>query len=78
MAKGIVKFDEEKCKGCELCIEVCPKHIITLHDAKINEKGYRPAHIEEMEKCIGCASCGIMCPDGAISVYIDKEEVKAL
>ena len=66
MAK--VTFNEERCKGCGLCVTACPKQIISLAQEKINAKGYHPAEVEEMEKCIGCASCAIMCPDTVITV----------
>lgn len=69
MAKCMVKFDNEKCKGCELCISACPVKIIKLQEKELNVKGYRTAHIEEMDRCIGCGSCALMCPDGVISVY---------
>lgn len=72
MAKGRVKFDEERCKGCELCISVCPVKILQLHDTNINSKGYHPVCVIDEDKCIGCASCALMCPDGAISVYIKE------
>lgn len=72
MAKCLVKFDGERCKGCELCVDACPKKIITIDDGAINAKGYRPARVTDMEQCIGCANCALMCPDGAVSVY--KEE----
>lgn len=71
MANCLVKFQTEKCKGCELCVSACPVKIIAIHKTEINIKGYRPAYIEEMGKCIGCASCALMCPDGVISVYKD-------
>lgn len=71
MAKGLVKFNEERCKGCELCISVCPVKILTLHEITINSKGYHPACIADAEKCVGCGSCALMCPDGAVSVYIE-------
>lgn len=75
MAKGLVKFNEERCKGCELCVSVCPVKILKLHETNINSKGYRPACVIDAEKCIGCANCALICPDGAISVYMkDKEE----
>ena len=66
MAK--VTFNEERCKGCGLCVTACPKNIISLAQDKINAKGYHPAEVVEMEKCIGCASCAIICPDTVISV----------
>jgi 2-oxoglutarate ferredoxin oxidoreductase subunit delta len=64
-----VIFKEDRCKGCGLCIEVCPMKIIEF-SGKLNMKGYHPAVVEEekMTKCIGCASCGKMCPDCVITV----------
>ena len=71
MGKGIIKFDEERCKGCELCISVCPIKIIKMHDTKTNANGFHPAGIEEMDKCIACASCAMVCPDVVITVYAE-------
>ena len=71
MAKFLVKFDGEVCKGCELCRTFCPKKIIVM-STHINNKGYCPPMIEKPEECIGCASCATMCHDGAIS--ISKED----
>lgn len=66
MAKIIV--DEFYCKGCELCVAACPKHIIALSEEKINDKGYHPAELTKPEECTGCATCAMMCPDVAITV----------
>lgn len=66
MAK--VTFREERCKGCGLCIEVCPTKIINENHDRINAKGYFPAEVVEMEKCIGCAFCAVICPDCVITV----------
>ena len=66
MAK--VTFNEERCKGCGLCVTACPKGIVSLAKDKINAKGYHPAGVSEQEKCIGCASCALMCPDTVITV----------
>lgn len=66
--KNKVTFSEEVCKGCGLCVSVCPAGIISLDGAKINSRGYHPAHIEDMDLCIGCANCAVMCPDSAITV----------
>ncbi len=67
-----VVFDAELCKGCSLCIEVCPKDIIKLVD-NLNEKGYRTANVLEQDKCISCMACGIICPDGVITIYRPKK-----
>nr|MBO4517936.1 4Fe-4S dicluster domain-containing protein [Clostridia bacterium] len=66
MAK--VSFNEDRCKGCGLCVSACPKGIVALAKDKINAKGYHPAGVIEQEKCIGCASCALMCPDTVITV----------
>ena len=63
-----VTFNTDRCKGCELCTTVCPKHIVVMDANVVNHKGYHPATVKEMELCIGCASCAIICPDSVITV----------
>ena len=63
-----VTFDVDKCKGCSLCVEACPKKIVRLDSGKMNAKGYHPAYVTDMEKCIACAFCATMCPDCIITV----------
>jgi 2-oxoglutarate ferredoxin oxidoreductase subunit delta len=63
-----VIFDEELCKGCELCTIVCPKKIIKMMQDHLNSKGFKPATVIEMYKCTGCAFCATICPDVVISV----------
>ena len=67
-----ITFDEEKCKGCELCIAVCPKKIIALDENKINKKGYHPAGVKDVDSCASCAQCAIICPDIVIRIENDK------
>lgn len=71
MAKFIVKFNEDKCKGCELCKTVCPKKLIVT-SRHVNSKGYYSAAIERQEECVGCMSCAIMCPDCAIEIFSEE------
>jgi 2-oxoglutarate ferredoxin oxidoreductase subunit delta len=66
MAK--VTFNEDRCKGCELCVQVCPKKIVLMAKDRINKKGFHPACVIEMDKCIGCAFCATVCPDTVIEV----------
>ena len=65
MAKVI--FNEERCKGCGLCVLQCPKKIVKLSE-RINAKGYHPAECSDPAACIGCAFCARMCPDCVITV----------
>ena len=66
MAKMTV--NQDRCKGCGLCVEVCPKKIISLDKSVLNAKGYHPAIVSDMAQYIGCAMCALMCPDCAITV----------
>ena len=66
MAK--ITIDEALCKGCELCIGVCPKGIVALVGDRLNARGYHPACVTDMSKCTGCAFCAVICPDVAITV----------
>lgn len=68
MAKGIITIDENFCKGCELCISVCPKKILMLNPEKINSNGYNPAIIMDIDSCIACGNCARICPEIAIKV----------
>lgn len=65
MAK--LTFQTGICKGCGLCVGVCPKKLLRLSEA-LNEKGYHPAEITDQAACIGCAFCATMCPDCVITV----------
>lgn len=59
---------EERCKGCGLCIAVCPKGAIQFSDT-MNNKGVYPVMFNETVTCLGCALCAKMCPDAVIEVY---------
>jgi len=69
MARGTIKIDELRCKGCELCTTVCPKNLIHMA-TRFSSRGYRPALlIDPDEQCTGCLLCATICPDVAITVY---------
>ena len=67
---GKIIIDIERCKGCTLCVTVCPNNVITISE-KSNSKGYFPA-ASTGPNCTGCSNCAIVCPDCAIEVYRDK------
>ena len=64
MAK--LTFKTDNCKGCELCVNVCPKNVLALNKEKINKKGHHPVIAAREDDCIGCGACAGQCPVGAI------------
>ena len=60
MKRSIIKIDEEKCTGCELCIPNCPEGAIQIIDGK--------ARLVSDLMCDGLGACLGHCPEGAIAV----------
>lgn len=70
MAKGRIEVDERYCKGCGLCVTVCPKDVIRMQADRLTPKGFHPAALDDPQgACTGCAICAVICPDAAITVY---------
>jgi len=57
-----VVIDIQKCKGCGLCSDVCPKNILQFSNS-FNEAGYNYVECIDDRSCIVCKSCAIVCPD---------------
>ena len=43
-----VTFNTDRCKGCELCVITCPKHIIAKDMEQLNRKGYHPVYVTDI------------------------------
>lgn len=63
-----IEIDDERCKGCYLCIDACPKHLIEV-GTTLNASGYYPACPVHGPQCTACALCATVCPDSAIEVF---------
>lgn len=67
MAEGKPVIDNERCKGCGLCIGACPKHILEF-SSDFNRQGVQYPICVDESSCIACAFCASICPDLAISI----------
>lgn len=68
MARVII--DSQRCKGCCLCVNVCPKKSLQMAGS-LNAKGVMPVVSKAGGECIGCRLCATMCPDCCIEIEKD-------
>lgn len=59
MNNHIINIDEDKCIGCQLCIQDCPARNIELKSNRANVID---------DKCIMCGHCLAICPKDAVSI----------
>ncbi len=61
--RAIAVVDEERCRGCGRCEELC-----VYHAAKVVEKGGRMVSVRDEALCEGCGACAAQCCNRAISI----------
>jgi 2-oxoglutarate ferredoxin oxidoreductase subunit delta len=59
----------DRCKGCGLCVDECPKHVLQLDESTVNALGYHPAQLTDAAGCTSCAICARICPDTVFTIY---------
>ncbi|MFP3853535.1 MAG: ferredoxin family protein [Anaerolineales bacterium] len=72
---GQVYLVPERCKGCEICVEFCPREVLVVSELR-NAKGY---HLPEVapgkeEACVHCEFCTMICPEFAIFTLVRESE----
>ena len=60
-----MRINGERCKGCGICIEFCPKKVLE-RSSRFNAKGYYPPEVKAGAWCVNCHFCEVLCPDFAI------------
>jgi 2-oxoglutarate ferredoxin oxidoreductase subunit delta len=57
---AVIRINTQWCKGCEICVAFCPKHVLEMEGGK--------AKVAHPDDCIKCMFCELRCPDFAITV----------
>lgn len=75
MSQPRPKIDENYCKGCNICVSICPVKVYAEGSA-VSGRGYAVPLIAHPEKCVDarrapdekkkCELCIYVCPDQAI------------
>ena len=58
---AVIFVNDAWCKGCGICVEVCPKDILGLD-------GRDKPVVLNGDECTGCLRCELLCPDFAMLV----------
>jgi 2-oxoglutarate ferredoxin oxidoreductase subunit delta len=69
-AKAII-IDPKLCKGCNICISVCPHGVLTKSEV-VDNRGFFLPKVVDLEACRVCRLCEMECPDFAI--FVDAVE----
>lgn len=62
-----VTVDRTRCKGCGICIALCPTDVLEMEYPEMK------CRVPRVEACIGCLMCELHCPDFAI-VSVPKKQ----
>jgi len=61
-----IYVDENLCTGCGICIEFCPKEVLSYSTQR--------RRVENLEACTLCRTCELYCSAFAIAVEGEKDE----
>ena len=62
-----IDVDPEMCKGCHICISICPHGVLKKADV-VDNRGFFLPVVADLDACVVCRLCEMECPDFAISV----------
>ena len=68
----VAEIDAKGCSGCELCVETCPIHAISIEPAAGarpgGNGGATPPPKVDAALCLGCGVCALQCTTGACAL----------
>ncbi|MFX1261199.1 MAG: 4Fe-4S binding protein [Promethearchaeota archaeon] len=67
-----IVIDNKMCKGCHICISVCPHAVLEKAD-EVDNRGFFLPVVVNLDACKVCRICEMECPDFAIAVISDDQ-----
>jgi 2-oxoglutarate ferredoxin oxidoreductase subunit delta len=74
--QGEIHLIIERCKGCEFCVQFCPRGVLQM-SPEFNAKGYHYPEVIKAESCVECDLCEVICPDFAIFCLPAEDDATA-
>ncbi len=71
-----VHVSETLCKGCDICVEFCPKKVFES-STEVGPRGYFVPVAARPQDCSACMLCEHLCPELAITIVVGKKRKKA-
>lgn len=73
MSASIHTIREDACRGDGMCVSICGKDVLEIHEGKVRPVSGREHH------CIGCGQCVAVCPHDVLQVQgVPTEQVEPL
>lgn len=66
-----IEINEETCKGCGMCADVCPTDVLE------KQEDFEPTQVVKPDDCTECLSCLEICPSYSV-IHKDLRPVRRL
>lgn len=68
-----VYINDALCKGCDICVEFCPKDVFEP-SSQVGSRGYFVPAVARPGDCSACMLCEHLCPELAITVVAGEKK----
>lgn len=69
--RGKLKFFQDRCIGCKICMRDCPSNAIEIIRISETEKKFKA--VVSLDKCIYCGQCVDSCPKDSLAMTKEFE-----
>ncbi|GFN23947.1 4Fe-4S dicluster domain-containing protein [Thermanaeromonas sp. C210] len=71
---GSFVLESDKCRGCEVCANACPNHVISVQTRRgEDKKRHLSKFTMKLGQCLFCGLCVESCPSDALHFKTDFE-----